>query len=129
MISNNILIKSIILLAKEANSRPTGIAPVTNPDIGFASVFLRLENLQEKQASLTINSVEIRNVSNGELQPFSHPPQEISLRPLENLEIDLRLTNKTGYTSGGNIFKAIVRYQIENQEYIKESQPVIINTL
>ncbi|MFM8005016.1 MAG: hypothetical protein ACKO86_08730 [Dolichospermum sp.] len=44
-------------------------------NIGFASVFLRLENPQLTPVTVRVTKVEIRNLSNEELQSFQHSPQ------------------------------------------------------
>lgn len=75
---------------------------------------------------MRVNRVEIRNVSDDTLQPFSQPPQEIYLKPLENSKISFDLTNKTGYI-GRDRVKAVVTYQIGDRLNVIESEPVEVD--
>jgi hypothetical protein len=126
MNSQNLEIKTVTLQAREEKRLPTGQAPTANRDIGFASVFLRLENPKEKDINLIIKSIQIQNVSDGSLQMASQSPQEIRLRPLENSENAFHLTNKTGYSGQGQV-KAVITYQLGNQEAVIESSAVEVN--
>lgn len=123
MTSKNVQIKSVTLLAREEKRLPTGQASASNRDIGFASVFLKIENHQSENANLMIQSIEIRNASDSRTQKFSHFPEEIRLHPLENSENAFHLTNKTGY-AGQDKVKAVITYEIGKQVYIIESEPV-----
>lgn len=120
-----IAIKNVELLAREERYPPDGVPSQANRDIGFASVFLSLENPKEENATLKINSIKIGNASNGQLQAFSQPPQEIHLGPLENAKVAFHLTNKTGYL-GQDQVKAVVTYQIGEEIKVVESKPVEI---
>lgn len=119
--NQDILIKSVTLISREQKTPPLGVAKKPNRDIGFASVFLRLENKLLDNVTVSIKSIEIRNVGDGKVQNFHQPPQEIHLKPLENSEIVLHLTNKTGYF-GHQQVKAVVTYQIKEQVTVIESQ-------
>lgn len=121
--SMNVLPKSVTLLAREENTAPLGISPDRNRDIGFASVFLRLENHKEANVKVTIKRIEIRNTTDSQVQMVNSSPQEIVLRPLENAEVDFQLTNKTGY-SNPNPVKAVITYQIGDRLEVIESSPV-----
>jgi hypothetical protein len=70
--------------------------------------------------------VEIRSLSNGELQNFQQSLQEIQLKPLENSEVVLQLINKSGYAAKDKV-KAIVTYQIGDKISIIESEPVEVS--
>lgn len=122
----NVAIRSITLQAREEIQPPVGIPPRPNRDIGFATVFLRVENPKQEDATLIVKSVEIRNVSDGARQDFSQPAQAINLRPLENSELAFHLTNKTGY-SGQDRVKAVVTYEVGEQLLVIESDPVEVN--
>ncbi|GET41149.1 hypothetical protein [Microseira wollei] len=129
----DISIRSVTLLAREDRMPPKGVRPQPNRDIGFASVFLRIENLRREDTTLTIRNVEIRNVSDNTLQVFSRPPQEIHsipeeirLTPLANAEIGFHFTNKTGYV-GQDRVRAVVTYQIGEQVSVVMSDPVEVN--
>ena len=121
----NILISPIILQAREEKSLPSGATPKANRDIGFASVFMSLENLQEVDVELTINKIEIRNTADNRLQIAQSSPQKIVLKPLEKSEEVFHLTNKTGYSKNNKV-KAIITYQIDDQVEVIESKPTEI---
>jgi hypothetical protein len=123
MTSPKLEVKNVTLLAREEKSPPPGKAPTSNRAIGLASVFLRLENTQEKDINLIIKSIQIQNVGDGRVQMASQSPQEVRLRPLENSENVFHLTNKTGYSGQGQV-KAIITYQLGDQVAVIESSPV-----
>jgi hypothetical protein len=122
------LVKVIIsqLIAREEIRPPLGISPQPNRDIGFASIFVNLENHQDINQSVTIQKIEIRNIGDNRLQFFTFESRRIELKPLENSVIDIQLTNKTGYVGQGKV-KAIVTYQVGNQVEKIESEVVDID--
>lgn len=120
------LVKKVTLLAREETVPPLGVTVDPQRNIGFASVFLRLENPQASPITVTITKVEIRNISDNQLQDFHQLPQEIHLKPLENSEIVFNLTNKHGYI-GKDQVKAVVTYQVADQTSMIESDTVEIN--
>jgi hypothetical protein len=131
--TTNPVVRSVTLLAREERRHPVGVPSQPNRDIGFASVFLRIENTKEENTILTIKNVEIRNASDGTVQAFSRPPQEIHsipeeirLTPLANAEIGFHFTNKTGYL-GQDKVRAVVTYQIGEQVSVVMSDPVEVN--
>lgn len=126
MNSNRFLVKKVTLIAREENLPPLGVPIDPQRNIGFASVFLRLENPQLTSVTVTVTKVEIHSLSNKELQNFQHSPQEIQLKPLENSEVVLQLTNKSGYI-GSDKVKAIVTYQIAEETSIIESEAVEVS--
>lgn len=117
------IIKNVTLIAKEEKLPPLGIPNKSDRDLGFASVFLRLENPQQKDVAITIQNIEIRNADNGEKQNFTYSSQNMTLKPLENAEIAFHLTNKIGYI-GQDRVKAIVTYQIGEMVDFIESDVV-----
>lgn len=119
--SANILITSINLQAREEKSLPPGATPHLNRDIGFASVFVNLENLREVDTTLIINNIEIRNLADNQLQIARSMPDEIVLKPLEKSEQVFHLTNKTGYSQNDRV-KAIITYQIGARKEVIESE-------
>lgn len=121
----NISISEVTLQAREEKKLPLGATPNPNRNIGFASVFIRLENPHEADVNLTIKNIEIRNTSDKKVQMAQSSPQEILLKPLENSEEVFRLTNKTGYSKNNKV-KAVITYQIGEQEEIIESKPTEI---
>ena len=126
MNSNKSLVKKVTLIAREENLPPLGVPIDPQRNIGFASVFLRLENPQLTSVTVRVTKVEIRSLSNGELQNFQQSLQEIQLKPLENSEVVLQLTNKSGYI-GRDQVKAIVTYQIAEEISIIESEAVEVS--
>jgi hypothetical protein len=120
------LIQNVTLVPKVERIPPLGVPQNRDRDIGFASVFVRLENPQEANATVMIKSIEIRSATNGQLQDFNQPPQTIELKPLENSEIVFHLTNKTGYI-GLDKVKAIVTYQIGDRVVSIESEAVALD--
>jgi hypothetical protein len=119
----NISIKSITLQAREEKTPPDGVPNQQNRDIGFASVFLRLENAKEEDVSLTVQRIEIRNTADGNVQLSDSSPQQIRLRPLENSEVVFHLTNKTGYSKHNQV-KAVISYTIGDRLQVIESTSV-----
>ena len=126
MTDNTALIKKVTLIAREQNLPPLGVPVNPQRNIGFASVFVRLENPKQTLVTIKILKIEIRNLSSGQLQDFQQPPKEIQLKPLENSELVFQLTNKTGFTAKDKV-QAIVTYNIGEQRNIIESQFVEIN--
>ncbi|MBD0265779.1 MAG: hypothetical protein ICV78_24570 [Tolypothrix sp. Co-bin9] len=126
MTNNNSLIKKVTLIARQENLPPLGIPRDPQRNIGLASVFILLENPQTNNVTVKISKVEIRNLLDGKLQDFQSQYKEIELKPLENSEILVELTNKSGYI-GHDRVKAVVTYHIENQSKTIESEAVAVN--
>ncbi|WP_236630661.1 hypothetical protein [Aphanizomenon flos-aquae] len=124
-VNKKVMIK-VSLLSQENKLPPLGIPPQRNRDIGFATVFVSLENHQMKNQTVIIENIEVRNISDHKLQSFSFQPKQIELKPLENSVIDIHLTNKTGY-SGKDQVKAIITYQVGEEVNKIESQAVEVD--
>jgi len=124
-VNKKVMIK-VSLLSQENKLPPVGIPPQPNRDIGFATVFISLENHQQKNQTVIIKKIEVRNVSDHKLQSFSFQPKQIELKPLENSVIDIHLSNKIGY-SGKDQVKAIITYQIGSQVNKIESEAVEVD--
>lgn len=124
--TNSIIIKSLTLMAREEKLAPLGQPPKRDRNIGFADVFLTMENLKEANTTLVIEKIQIQDVTSGSLQLVSQKPETISLNPLENSVNDFHLTNKTGYATKGQV-KAIVTFRISDQVQVIQSLPVDIN--
>ncbi len=124
-INQAILVKSVTLISREQKTPPLGIAQKPNRDIGLAAVFLRLENQLLDNVTVSIKSIEIRNVADNKLQNFHLSPQKIQLKPLENSEVVFHLKNQTGYFNHQQV-KAVVTYQINEQATVIESPGVEI---
>lgn len=121
----NILISEVTLQAREEKNLPSGGQSIPNKEIGFASVFLRLENTQESNVNLIVKNIEIRNTSDEKIQIKKTSPQKINLKPLENSEEVFHLTNKTGYSEKNRV-KAVITYQIGEKSQKIESKPIEI---
>ena len=124
-VNKKVMIK-VSLLSQENKLPPLGIPPQPNRDIGFATVFVSLENHQMNNQTVIIKNIEVRNVSDHKLQSFSFQPKRIELKPLENSVIDIHLTNKIGY-SGKDRVKAIITYQIGEEVNKIESEAVEVD--
>lgn len=122
-VEQGIIVRSVELLAREERNPPKGIAPRPDRDIGFATVFLRLENPHRERISLTICRIEIRNVFDHRVQLLSQPLQEMVLGSLENGKFPFYLTNKTGFV-GDDRVEAAVTYQGGNKMQVVVSDPV-----
>jgi len=114
------------LVAREEIRSPSGIPPQLDRDIGFASVFLSLENYRETNKIVTIQNVEIQNASDSKMKHFDFKPRLIELKPLENSIVDIHLRNKTGY-DGKYLVKVIVTYKIDGIIETIESKAVEVN--
>ena len=125
MSSPTVSIKQVRLIAREEVLPPLGKPQDPNRPIGFASIFLDIENPQAEDATVTVQKIEVRDVSNGQVQLVAQTPQQIQLRPLENATNDIHLTNKTGFTKPHQL-QAVVIYQVDNQTQVIESSPVEI---
>jgi hypothetical protein len=125
MSSNHSVIKSIRLIAREQRRPPLGELPKADRDIGFATVFLTIENAQQEPANLVIERIQIEDANNSHVQLEHQGQQKIRLKPLENSVNDFHLTNKVGYTTQNRV-KAVVTYQIDNQSHVIASDPVAV---
>lgn len=126
--TNGIAIANVTLTARDERHLPPGQRPTSDRDIGFADVFVQLQNTTEQTATVIIQSIEIRNAFGGRVQLISQTPQTVHLHPLENSSLDFHLTNKTGYSRGDRV-KAVIHYQIQDQIQTIESAPVVIERL
>jgi hypothetical protein len=122
---SNQLVKSVRLMAREETSPPPGLPDTPDRPIGFAAVFLQLENPQQTDVTVEIQRIEICNAQTGKVQLAQTTPQTIRLRPLENSTNDFHLTNRSGYLDAGPV-KAIVTYQIAGQTQVIESSAIAI---
>ena len=69
-VNKKVMIK-VSLLSQENKLPPLGIPPQAHRDIGFATVFVSLENHQMKNQTVIIKNIEVRNVSDHKLQSFN----------------------------------------------------------
>jgi hypothetical protein len=102
---------TVSLAAMEDTLPPLGIPPQPQPDVGFATVVVRLANQQETHQSVTLQSLEIRSEPEQQLEPFAFTPQRIGLKPLEHAVLDIHLRKPALFLAKDRV-KAIVRYQI-----------------
>jgi hypothetical protein len=120
----NLWIARIELIAREEHYPPTGIQPQRDRPIGFASVFVYLENPGFETVTVTLEEISIRTVDD-RMQPFTFTPTDIQLRPLEHSELVFHLTNTTGY-DGDDPVRAIATYRVGDRSYHCLSEPVAI---
>jgi len=121
--SKSVYIRQVTVQAREERRPPIGSLPKPNRNIGFASVFLKIENLQAVEADLTVQNIEIQTTQTKKSQPFAYKSQVFHLHPLENDEQAIHLTNQTGFISEEKIY-AIVTLQINGKTQVIESDAV-----
>jgi hypothetical protein len=120
-----ITVKDIHLDVREERKAPIGRPSQSNRDIGFATVFLTIENLKQESARLVVQKIQIRDAENMAVPMDARTPQEIILKPLEQSINDFHLTNKIGYSTHYPV-KAVVTYQFDQQTHTIESNLVEI---
>jgi hypothetical protein len=114
-----VIFRNVSLLAWQELLPPDGVAPEKNRDIGFASVFVDLENAGQNDVQVIIEAIEIQS-SSGKLIMSDRTSREIYLRSLENSEIIFQLSNEAGYPEGVMV-KAVVHYQIGEEARVFQS--------
>lgn len=117
------MIHNPTLYAYEQTRPFIGRPPTANRDIGFADVFLTLENQAQADTTITIQQIEIHDVATGKVYLTSKAPQTIQLKPLENSVNDFHLTNKIGYPNPARV-KAVITYLLNGNVEKIESNPV-----
>ena len=123
---DGLVIQEVTLQAWDEKRLPPGTATEGDRDIGFATVFMDLENHLESTVELTLESIEIRNTANGAVQLATDAPQIVVLRPLEYAKPTFQLTNTSGYSRHSEV-KAVIRYQINERAGVLESAPVDVD--
>ncbi|MBL1174122.1 hypothetical protein [Pantanalinema sp. GBBB05] len=118
-------IQQVTLSAREELRRPLGQPDAPNRPIGFADVVLTLTNPEQRDMTIVIRRIEIRDVKTEAIYLTTSLPTLIRLHPLENSVNDVHLLNKTGFP-GHDAVKAVVYYEIEQRLGIIESQPVAV---
>jgi hypothetical protein len=126
--TSGISVKNLSLRAREEKNPPPGALPPANRDIGFAAVFLRLENHQQENIKVTIQKIEVRNLADGKVQLATTTPQEFVLKPLEISDQSFHLKNKIGFPKQGKV-KAVITYKIGNRTQVIESAAVDVDRL
>jgi hypothetical protein len=124
-IINGISIKPMTVQVREEKRLPIGQPPTANRDIGFAAVFLQVENQQQTDATIVIEQIQIVDAVNGQIYMTTHQPKTIPLKPLEYAASDFHLTNKTGLGAPQGV-QAIVTYHIAGQRHTIVSPVVAI---
>lgn len=122
---SGVVVRSVSLDAREEQQLPPGQPPTANRDIGFAAVFVQLENTQNADISLNVQKIEIRDAGSGSVQLATTSPQVIRLRPLENAVNDFHLTNRRGYRQGDRV-KAVITLQANGETRVIESDTVVV---
>jgi hypothetical protein len=102
---------SISLIAREDTLPTLGIPPSPNPDLAFATVFVKLTNQRETHQIVTLQALEIRSEPEQQLEPFAFTPQTVELKPLEHAVLDIHLRKQTVFLAQDRV-KAVVRYQV-----------------
>ncbi len=105
------IIQDMTLIAREAAIPTIGEANTPDRPIGFASVFLTIENPVNAEQSLVLETVEVVSVETREVFFTQPEPQTITLMPLENMELDVQLQNQRGYPATEQV-RAIATYYI-----------------
>ncbi len=124
------VLKQVTLQAREERNPPLGRPSRQRPaqtdrPIGFAEVFIRLENPSEQDLQIRLQRIDILS-QDGQRQPFTSEAKEIRLRPLENAEHLIRLTNLSGYSSPQPV-RAVITYSLQGKTYRAETVAVAID--
>ncbi|MEB3213476.1 MAG: hypothetical protein VKL39_19160 [Leptolyngbyaceae bacterium] len=104
-------VRAVTLIAQEEAQTPLGEPTHPNRPIGFASIFLIIENPVDDECRLIVRSLDVIDSETGRLLLHQARPQIIPLMPLENATIDIHLTNHMGYGDARTV-KAIAHYQV-----------------
>lgn len=123
MSSNSVAIKAVRLIAKEQRKPLIGQLPTSNRDIGFATVFLTIENQAQEDANLVIEHIQIEDAKSASVQLENQGQIEVRLKPLENSVNDFHLANKVGYSTQNRV-QAIVTCRIGQQIHVVTSDSV-----
>lgn len=123
-VSHGMLTITTSLSAREDKVPPLGLPLDPDREIGFATVFVHLENQLDTQQVITFQAIEILAEPEQQIQPFDFEPKKIALKPLEHAVIDLHLRNRNGYSAHG-LVKAIVHYQIGQQPSAMVASPAV----
>lgn len=123
MSSNSVVVKAVRLIAREQRKPLIGQLSTSNRDIGFATVFLTIENLTQEDANLVIERIQIEDARSANVQMENQNQMEVRLKPLENSVNDFHLINRVGYSTQ-NCVKAIVTYRIGQEIHVVSSDPV-----
>lgn len=122
-LTSDVIIKQVTLQVREEKFPPDGVTPKADREVGFADVFLSIENLQHEKVSVVVKQVQILSASTNQIQLTTQRPTAIHLHPLESSVNDFHLTNKTGFQANKSL-KAVVTYQVGNQTQTIESKAV-----
>lgn len=118
-------IRAITLIAHEETKALLGVSHRNDRPIGFASVFLSIENPVEDEYQLVVQSIEVIDAVTGSVLLCQTAPQTIHLMPLEHTTGDVHLTNQTGYAATQTV-QAIAHYQVIQ---LSSSSPVLTSTI
>jgi hypothetical protein len=124
--TDGITVKEIRLVAREHRSPPVGVPIEAHRNIGFADVFLTIENDREEAGDVMIEKIRIEDMENREIPIEDDVQQQIAFNPLEHSVNDFHLTNKFGYREKARV-KAVVTYQVNRQSYTMESDVMEVN--
>lgn len=121
--TTDVIVKQITLQVREEKFSPDGAAPKADRDVGFADVFLSVENLKQEQVNIVVKQIQILDAATNRVQLTTHHPIKVQLHSLESSVNDFHLTNKTGF-KGVKTLKAVVIYQVGDRTQTVESEVV-----
>jgi hypothetical protein len=116
-----IAVNHVKLLAREEKSAPLGAPPQADRPVGFADVFIYLENPGLETQEIRIDHIEIRDSFGVILEDAI--AQTVELKPMQHSEQDFHLTNRKGYSWWGRV-RAVVTYTVGDRTQVIESLPV-----
>jgi len=121
--TTGINIRKVDLIAREERSLPPGTRPSRDRAIGFASVFIELENTTSHWVPVTIERIQVRNLFG--VQLATETPQTLNLQPLEIHAHHEQLTNKTGFVGFGPV-RATVTLKVNGETQVVESNAIAV---
>ncbi len=124
--STDLHLYPITLKVREEQRLPAGAPPQRDRDIGFATVFLQLENRQDSNQTITIDQIQIQDMTTGQIYMTTPQAQTINLRPLEHSAQDFHLTNRIGFAGPGPV-RAVISYSLAGRQESLISGPIGID--
>ncbi len=106
---NGLLLKNCKVTARTEMQPPVGSINAEKRPLGFATIFLDLENTQNVAQQVTIDHIEVQD-DRGRVQWAQMQPQVMTIQPLEYRANDFHL-KQSGSLSRGKV-KAVVYYQM-----------------
>ncbi|MGF1495267.1 MAG: hypothetical protein ACFB8W_00365 [Elainellaceae cyanobacterium] len=126
--ANSPHISQVSLIAREEPLPPLGVETPTDYPVGYADIFLTIENPRNQEAQIVLQQVTLLS-DRGQVLPFTEEnhnlPRAIPLGPMENAIIDLHRSSLTGYSQTATV-RAIVTYEVDGVTYRIESSGAAI---